>query len=361
MYVLCGEDQARLLRLKLRGARFLSNVGEIPPEGADGPVVVLRGKDVLPEDVAEAVMRTGASVPVLVAPGPSDELGCAFEEAARSAGVPEKCVLRGTLTVSGLIAALDGLSSEDLPDPPLFGGPREFGTDYVLVGGEDTGICSAKAPYSPPATATSRGNSGEVSWAFSGGLLIPVIGATGGVGRTVMAASLAAVIRRQGHGVLLLDAGHPPCAHRYIPDGEVVLRAGPDEAGLAEAVAWAKADVVLVDTVPSPPYLANLVDLAHRVVVVISPDPHSFEATKEFWPRVAAKAVLVVNRLSVGAKNLRGSFREIVIGEEMKDCLGIVDIPETEEVIQAFGRGVPPASFEIFGDAAGRILAHLGI
>lgn len=359
MYVLCDEDQARLLRLKLRGAKFLGSAEEIPPEGVDGPVVVLRGKGALPEDVVEAVLKTGASVPMIVASGPPDELGCAFEEAARSAGVPEKCLLRGKLTVSELVAALEALSPEDLPDPPLFGECREIDANYVLVNGGETAGAHGAAGV-PPASAIApvREEPREVSWTFPGRLLIPVVGATGGVGRTVVATSLAAVIQKQGYRVLLLDAGHPPCAHRYIPDS---VRVGSDEAGLAKAVAEANAEIVVVDTASLPPYFAALTGLAHRVVVVMLPDPHAFEATREFWPSIAVKAVLVVNRLSVGVRNLRGSFREMVISEEMSNCLGIVDIPETEEVIQAFGRGVPPASFEIFGNAAGKILAYLGI
>jgi cellulose biosynthesis protein BcsQ len=356
----CSEAQARIIRSRLRNAEVAVAADDL--SSGKGPVVILRGAGVRPEAVTEAAVATGGGVPVVVATGPPDEVGLAFEAAAREAGLPEKCILRGEATLSQLVRLLDGLDAEnDLPDPPLFLGEPKF--DPVLVG-------AAAGPESgaPPPEAAPRCGFGPVlrpgapaEWRRPGGKLVAVVGACGGVGRTVVAASLAAVLRRQGASVAAIDAGHPMCLGRYLGADGGCAETGPEEAAVAEAVAEARGDVVLVDTAPSPPYLERLLGVADAAVVVVTPDPFVYEKTAEFWPLAADRAVLAVNRVSEGGRNLRKSFVDMVIREEMKDCLGLVEIPETEEVVQAFTQGVSPARYEVFGTAAGRVLACLGI
>ncbi|RDV80884.1 hypothetical protein [Ammonifex thiophilus] len=354
--VLCSHVQAKLLKPRLENVEVVGDASSIP-EGAC--LVVLRGPDVLPQAVVDAVLQTGGRVPVVVAAGPADATGEAFLRAARSVGIPEKCVLAGPATVSQLVRVLEGVDAgSDLPDPPLF----EFGEGLLdpplfgecvweeQGGGPDTVSPAAGAPPEP------------ASWEPpASGVFVPVLGATGGVGRTVVAASLAAVLKRQGASVAVLDAGHPPCLSCYLRGEEVVEVDGLDERAVAAVLARASGDVVVLDTPPSPPYLSGLLGVTERAVVVVTPDPLVVEATKEFWPRVADRAALVVNRVSPGVRNLRGSFRSTVLEAELPGALGVVDIPETEDVVLAASRGVSPASFDAFGAAAAQVLSLLGI
>ncbi|ACX51920.1 hypothetical protein Adeg_0777 [Ammonifex degensii KC4] len=349
--VLCSQVQAKLLKPRIEGVEVVGDASSIP-EGAR-LVVVLRGPGVPPQAVADAVFQTGGRVPVVVAAGPTDGTGEAFLRAARSVGIPEKCVLTGPATVSQLVRVLEGVDAgSDLPDPPLFEleegllDPPLFQDACVWEEpGRTEETPPEPAPWAPPAS----------------GVLVPVLGATGGVGRTVVAASLAAVLKRQGAGVVLLDAGRPPCLSHYLRGEGVVEVDGLEAGAVASAVARASGDVVLLDTPPSPPYLPGLLGVAEKAVVVVTPDPLVVEATKAFWPQVAGKAVLVVNRVSPGVRNLRGSFRSAVLEAELPGALGVVDVPETEDVVLAATRGVSPASFDTFGSAAAQVLSLLGV
>ncbi|QGP94126.1 hypothetical protein MGLY_35510 (plasmid) [Neomoorella glycerini] len=319
--------------------------------GVDDPVAI----------VGETLARGSLPVVVIVA-GKKDKTGEDIARRAGALGVPEACILfagEKGITAPDIAKALeDALAGELRPAPLIYYEEEEKKEEPVeandnikgvnvpqqleaLPGIRETAACPAVEP------------AGNVDWsplAPYKDRIVPFLSPCAGVGKTTLAAALAAHITSQGGQAAVIDLETPPMVrlhlgnttleregswqHTVTPWGALWVPEKHDLAGIAALLGQLVRDGyrVIIDA----PYLRVPWDNFARQVYVVGGDLRALYACQ--GQENLNDAILVANRVPVAALSIWPSVVEDVLGKVPE-----VVIAEDQEGCQATVAGMAPA------------------
>jgi hypothetical protein len=345
-----------------------------PPEGWSPDAVVVVGRSPAggvddPVAVVERLLSKGDCPVCLVVSGRDAET----ERGLRLLGVPEECLFWADgagVRPSEVLEKLEEAVGKDLRPEPVIFAPAEDGRKEPLLFAPEQ-ASAAKAPV-VPAAKTFRSDESPVNW----GALAPfkdrivvVTGSGTGIGRTTLAASLAAHASSLGEKVAAVDLDPSPelalhlqkpqlfpvqeeglerwlrgrsrYGELYVPDGASGL-----DAFILLGVLASRGGTLVVD---APPGFAPWAEFA-RTVFVVGSDLRSLNGAKGKIPG----AVVVTSRVQPADANVWPGVVEDALG--VKPAAVLIEDPEG---CRAAGARFAPATESPGSTALARAVGEL--